>query len=364
MKTLIKTGMLIFIIIITGCSSDDEAISTPQDESEKDYTSVQFEGNFSMDENGGARKVIIEFDQPAPSHGEIEIRLHLQEGLSIQTIPAAVDDIITLNVEKDDENASFSLFPADDNIIKGMKNLSITFRSMSDGFRKAHNNGLSITIIDDELKGKLRFMHEYGSREYFYREDGKISKTNYTSEWWFDKENFEYSNEGHIQKIISESGWSDRIFKWQEGKLISSEEFIENNKYAYSLYEYDEDGNISKKSDYQLNQSQTSFIPTSLFEFSYHVDGNLHKKLIYEYNIIQEEYEHLYTEIYDEYLDKLNLLPLNEIIPGISLHKNLPKSYRIENSEEVYHSFTYEYDSEGRVIKRILNEEIITFEYY
>ena len=366
MKTVIKLAMLFLIINFNaGCSSDDnEGINNPVNDPVNDYTTVRFEENFSVNENEGARKVIIEFDQPAVADGEIELRLHLQEGLNIQTQPEAVEGIITLSIEKGDEDASFSLLPADDEIIKGMKNLSVTFGNMSAGFRKAHNNGLSIIVVDDELKGKAKsYSGPNYILEYIYRDDGKIAETNLTADWWIENNIYQYTASGNIQKIISDSGFN-KSYYWERGKLVRSEESSDEMIYYYSLYGYDDAGYISEKTDFSYDPTLEDYVPSYHYRYTYNAEGNLYRRLGYTNDAETGEYRLVSTETFDDYLDKPNPLPLNDIVPGITAQKNLPGTYRLQTTHNRLYNYNYTFDPEGKMIRSIMNDQVITIEYY
>ncbi|PTX42452.1 hypothetical protein C8P64_2881 [Christiangramia gaetbulicola] len=366
MKAFLKLCFSFLAVMVISCSGDDGPgqIAADDDPPGNLATTVSFRENYSIDENGSFTTVTIDFDQAAITAGEIRIKLHHQQDLEIQTIPEVLENIITLQVKEDDESISFQLAPVDDNVIKGMKNISLTFDSMSSGFRKADNNGLTITVIDDELKGMPKSLNE--NIIYHYREDGKIKKIEYKAmDMWDYSENYFYSEDGLIEKINEDYLGSEKLYFWEDQKIVRSEERFQDELILYSIYEYDPRGNISKNTQTGKN-GQGEFVLQYLYEYEYFEDGNLHKILVYIPSNTKPANELVASYIYDDYLEVLNPFPLNEIIPTIPVHKNLYSSLESQDGwGYAEYNYTYEFNVEGKPIKQLINENVVmTFEYY
>lgn len=325
----------------------------------------------SIPENEGSKEVKILFDKAAKSAGEITIKLHFQAGLHLQTAPEAIDNVITLNVQPGDQSAFFTFTPYDDEVITGMLKLSVNFLSMSQGFRKASSEGMTIIIVDDELVGKPKLYTSTGNGisqaiTYFYRTDGKISKLKrvYGDFWPYEEELiYDYFESGAIKSITSFNHIT--YFHWSGDKIINSEEFEDDVKTAYTIYDYDSAGNIGGKTIY-YRQPSGEYLQSFVFVYLYFDDGNLYKQLTYiPANRENDELELISTRTYDNYLEKINWFPVNEIVPGVMTQRNLPGSYRVqENGFDLLYNFTYEYNSEGKVSRRSGAGEVVTYEYF
>ena len=357
------------ILILNSCSADDDVVLAPVDP-EDAKTSISFMEDFSIKENEGEKEIKILFDRSAVSDGTINVRLHIPEGIGIQTQPASNEDLVTIQVEKGDEFGLFKILPQDDAVLKGHKRMSLSFAGMSPGFKKADNNGMVITLKDDELEGKpYSFSNGNYKMQYEYQEDGKIKKTiqNYASEWSLPHTtSYSYYSDGKIKEVKYEGfeGLHSTIFSWENGKLNKAEEFIDNVLTSYSLYDYDSKGNIGGKVVYQKDD-KNEIVETFVFVYLFFESGNIYKQMIYLKVPTDQEYDLISTRTYENYLDKINLFPVNEVVPGIMTQKNLPGSYRVEeNGYDLLYNFTYEFNEKGYAVKRMADGEVITYEYY
>ncbi|MDX1700731.1 MAG: hypothetical protein R3250_08945, partial [Melioribacteraceae bacterium] len=177
---------------------------------------------------------------------------------------------------------------------------------------------------------------------------------------------YSYDGDGNILSIITDDFYGEQKvnFYWKDGKLEKSEEYTDNELVSYSLYDYDTAGNIGGKAVYQPDQAG-EFKENFIYVYLYFTTGNLYKQQIYYHSENDVDYSLISTRTYDNYLDKTNLFPVNEIIPGIMTQKNLPGLYRIEeNGSDLTFIFTYEYSEKGFAIKRNTQGEEIIYEYY
>lgn len=368
MKTLHKyLWCLLAPLSLISCSTDDND-TVPGTPAESDPVLINFESDLSIIENGDAETVIINFDAPAPTNGEINVKLEPDEGLLYSAEPAAVNNILKINVLKDQESASFKVKIIDDNVIKGHKNLSLSINSVSSNFLIGNTKSISVAVMDDELLGKPKSFSEPGIKhEYFYQEDGKINKVVRTFAGPTSTTSFyTYNVDGSILKIETDDFYSKVTveFHWKDGKLEKSEEYLDDQLISYSLYDYDAAGNIGGKIVYQREESG-EFKENFIYIYLFFTSGNLYKQQIYYVKEGEEDHELISTRTYDNYLDKVNLFPVNEIIPGVMTQKNLPGLYRLEeNGYDLTYQFTYEYSENGYAIKRITQGEEITYTYY
>ncbi|MUP46213.1 hypothetical protein E0K83_10715 [Gramella sp. BOM4] len=371
MKTNFKNALYLGLcFFLAGCSSDDDQVAGPgENPTENQIVKLRFDDDFEIRENDPETEINIHFDQKAVVDGEIEIRLHLPEDVAVQTTPAAENDRLKLSIEKGDESISFKIKPTNDELLKGHKTISFSFGTMSQGFQKADNNGMELEILDDELEGKPKGYKGPGiDFKYFYQEDGKIKQVIRS---FVDGSSvsslYTYNEDGKIANIVTENGFDAGTrtdYFWEEGKIVRSEEYFEDVMTTYSLYDYDEAGNIGGKETYTSNESG-EFIRQFVTIYLYFNTGNLYKQLIYYVPADDEELELISTRTFDNYLDKPNLFPVYEVIPGIMTQNNLPGLYRVEeNGMDLSFEFTYEYNEAGNAVKRITEGEEITYEYY
>ena len=368
MKTIINFRLyLIICLILSACSSDDEEIPCPvKNPGEENITNVSFGEDLSVNEKDSEKQIELVFDRKPVSDGSIKVRLHLPDGMLIRSLPEAVNNYVTIQVEKGAESASFSIFPVDDEVLISHRKISITFSEMSEGFQKANNNGMVLTVTDDELEGKPKSYSGGGiTFEYFYQEDGKIKlvKSDYSG-WSEISTIYSYDTDGNILSTKTEGSEENRTdYTWEDGKIIRSEEYFEGEMTSYSIYDYYSAGNIGGRAVYYKNETGV-FKNTHVFVYLYFTTGNFYKQLIY-YVGNDDDYQLISTRTYDNYLDKTNVFPVNEIVPGVMTQRNLPGQYRLEeNGYDFTFDFTYDYNEKGYAIQRSTEGEVITFEYY
>lgn len=373
MKSIIKHSIYFFAsILVLGCSKDDDLPDQGSDTgSTSALTTLKLEESFSIPENSEAKQVKVLFNKAAPVSGEVQLKLSLQEGLSIQTIPEAVEKIITLPINKNDQSVFFTLIPIDNNIINGDMKISVTFHSLSEGFRKSTIEGITITIKDDELKGMpKKYISNGYSEEFFYGPNGTIKEIAYESTLAGGGQGsllYTYSEDGKIQRKEDNSYGMYTDYYWDSDRVIRAETYYNDFKASYILFEYDDSGQISRGITYQYDQATGNYIKNEMQEFTYYEDGNLHQALWYVWSNTENVFINYYKVSYEEYLDKLNPFSLNEVIPGLRVQKNLYSTvrwrYGVGEPEEVS-KITYIFDSEGRPIESNSKNNTATFEYY
>ena len=375
MKTLIKLGMhLLIVTIFFSCSEDDEMNNI---DNTVDYTVIRFGEQEIIYENNGPHEIIITFDTEAHSSGQIDLKVHIEEEISFQTIPEMVDDIISLEVKEGDTFASFILIPLDDDRVTNYRELIFSLYELSESFRRGNNSGLFISILDDELEGTpYAFKSSYdgvkiSSTYYSYNSDKQIIKIveeNYQDWSWINITEFYYDDNSRIskKKTISfydgdESNYEmEYIYIWENDRVVKTN-IVENEvSKGYILYEY-ANNNIIQKTEYYLLPDNEEYI-NSLSEYLYDADGNLiEQKSTSDY----EGIEWITIVKYENYTEQLNPFPINDIIPGITAQKNLAEIMKYDYGESEYtYTYSYEFDENNKVIKRVSSYETLEYAYH
>lgn len=362
-------GYILLPAILIGCSKNDDD-QGPGNPGGSDPIAINLEEDFSHSENADAAEIQLNLETPAPKAGQVSIRITADEGLQFQTIPAAANGALTLQIAKGAETLAFTLVPQDDDLIGGMKHVEFTIDAVSEGYAIGDRGTVSVEIIDDELQGKPKNYETSGggwksSKMYFYRPDGLVDRVEWQTETPGLRQGTDtyYYTGGKISRINYHDG-RDEYFYWENGRLITSEVIDNGIKKSYEVYDYDDAGNIGGKQQFDL-QGSGEYTLSYVYVYLFFQDGNLYKQLTYIPVDTPEEYEMISTRTYENYLDKTNSFPLVEVVPTIQAQHKLPGSYRVEeNGADLHYSFTYEYDSEGRAIRRVTNGEETTYGYY
>ncbi|MCB7480767.1 hypothetical protein [Christiangramia sediminis] len=376
MKTITKLGLSLLLIAISfSCSEDDEMNTVTENAA---YTVIRFGEEQTIAENEGQKEIIIPFDKAAHSSGQIDLKLITGGAIMFQTIPEMIDGVISLQVNEGDPFASFTIIPINDEIVSNFSSLIFSINSLSEGFRKGNNNNLNVGILDDELSGMPRsyiINTDNGSvmQEYFYNAEMKLLKIENTflNSWdWKEISTFYYSEDSRLSKMTSTSKYdgmeaenaTETFYFWENDLITRSERIVDGIKTAYTIYEYDNNKNISKKTDYNLH-SPEEYKLSYIYIYKYNEEGNLIEEsssFHYEGNV-----ESKIILTYENYSSHLNPFPIKNIIPGISVQKNLPGIMKYDAGDGIsIYNYTYEFDEEGKVIKRITPYETAIFAYH
>ena len=382
MKTIIKLSLFLLIGLLTNCSEDDDEMNPSEGIR---YTFIQFSEYQSVLENEGPQEIFIPFSRSAYSSGEIQLKLNIEEELNFQTIPEMIDGIITLQVNEGDQKVSFTLIPNNDDRVNGYQELTFIVHFLSETLRNSNNRNLIISLLDDELSGmpkslELTSTFDIETHQYFYNSNKKISKTiiNHNDSWsnWTSIFRYYYDNELNLTRKTlffgdSEADASynnDIIYIWENGRVIQTDYMVGNTKSFYTIYEYDEQNNVILKKEYDI-VSSTEELLLYKTNYTYNQNNDLieNRTTIYYHpnDWWPEEGESTTIISYGEYTQFSNPFPMNEIIPGVFYQQNLPGIMTIQiddNPLETY-NYTYEFDSNGRLIKRIATEETAIFGY-
>ncbi len=370
MKSIKSIFLGYLIMSLVACSSEDDGIPWQEPIPQPSNSTIEFGDDLTLFENAGTLEVNLEFNSKAAKDGLIQIAISIPEGLNFYTMPSAANNTITLNIIKGDNSASFSILPENDDLIKGMKDIYFELRSVSEGFTIGTKKNLTVELIDDELHGRPKSFETITGNwkvknTYSYTPEGKIHKIEWRKETpnlITGTETYYYLN-GKIGRI-NYSQNHDEYFYW-DGDIIRSSEIIENGvKTSFSEYEYDPEGNIGSKRVYHQNPNggyNLSFV----FAFLYSTEGNLRMQITFIPDDSFDGYAVISQRFHENYSDKINWFPVNEIVPTIATQKNLPGTYRIEeNGFNLSYSFSYQFNSEGKAIRRETIGETTTYEYY
>lgn len=137
----------------------------------------------------------------------------------------------------------------------------------------------------------------------------------------------------------------------------------------YTEYDYDHAGNVVGSQTHYL-QPNGEFALSFIKVLLYFPTGNLYKQLTYVPSTKTEEEPILITtETFDSYVNKTNPFPVVDVLPNVKAQKWLPTSYKYENEEQaIQYYFSYEYNAEGKVIKRTTTgpgtNEVAAYSYY
>lgn len=369
MKTKLKNAFKIMLaVLVVSCSNDDNPDLEPV---ELGPVEIQFGVDTFYLENTQDNDITILFDQPAFVAGTITINVISNAPLFFNTFPAAINNEISVPVEKGAESATFKFNPRDDWFIDGHKLVTFELKTVSQGFTIGTKNDLLVDIFDDELRWKpLSYETKAGEnrtkRTYEYMQDGKLNKvqleTVISQETTTITYTYYYDAHSKLQRIENSNG-NIEWFTWENGKIVQSDYIVNGVKIFYKHYQYNNEGKINLVGMYERNPDNNYFSYTTVEIYDYS-NANLNKKVVHRADgplnwIIAS------TETYDSYFEKENPFQMNEILPLNISQPHLPLSLRIEeNGGNVLLNYSYEYNSAGLPVKRTTTGEVTTFSYY
>ena len=202
--------------------------------------------------------------------------------------------------------------------------------------------------------------------QYYFRADGNIIKVNYgypssTSEIFSN--NYLYDTEGKMVKLV---GWDVFDFYWDNGRIVKVEAYNGAWYGRYDIfYNYNDQGQVIQKLEVYYG---TTPISSQKFTYSYLTDGNL--KSIEQYGDYNESGTFkLYTETnFSDYIEPRNIFLELEIIPGQRELLQFPGSkdfkHYTSTGYDVHETYSYEYDTLGRVIEKSYGDNKIVYDYY
>ncbi|MBA4144512.1 MAG: hypothetical protein C0523_02020 [Cytophaga sp.] len=342
--------------------------------------------NFSIDKTSIKETVTngielsITLSAPAPGTGTLNVSAQsdlLVYNHNYITQPAAENGILTLPVKEGDTQLSFRILPVDDARFNGSRELKLSLTTAEGVVSRGLNKEHTLTITDDELSSKPKgYTSGDGfwsvKREYIYDEvSGRIKEVHWeqnTPGTLKGVDHYQYDNSGKL--IGMKLNAVDQVvFTWEENRIVKKERFRENVLKEYSLYGYDQAGNIGEVSDYYV-QKDGSMPMSFRFVYLYYNDGNLYKQLTYQpIEGKDEEYVLISTKTYEHYINISNPFTMVNILPNVNSQPNLATTYRIEaNGTNTLYELSYELDEEGKPIRRTARSgntsEKVSYYYY
>jgi hypothetical protein len=332
----------------------------------------------ARENSSAASEVIIVFSHAVTGAGSIEIAMTSHDatyGTHFVTVPEAANGKIILPVEDGEDHVQFKVIPLNDLKYNGNRNINYVISDVEGSMIKGDQVTHQLTITDDELEGKYKgYTVVAGNwsykRIYEYNEDGTVSKINWeqnTPYYSGGTYSFHYNEEGRVVKRV-ESAVDETVYTWQEGKIVKSEKFNNGELKQFTLYGYDDAGNVGESAVHD-RQPNGEYKLSLLFVYLYRTDGNIYKQLTHVPIEGPEEYSLISTRTFDQYLDSASPFSMLEILPNINSQPNLPGSYQVEeNGHNILYQFTYVFDENGNPTRRTATSsagsEVASYEYY
>jgi hypothetical protein len=293
-------------------------------------------------------------------------------GTYFTTQPAAADGKIKLAVEPGTLNLPIKFIPVDNTTLNGHKEIGLTITSASGAVTKGNQLTFALDLLDDELMNKPKGYetNAYGwrvKRIYEYNEMGDVSEIFWEQNTLSGTDTYHYDETGKLIKI-SESPTVERRFQYDvHGRIILSEKFDANLLKNYTIYTYDEAGNVGEAAVFNRMPSG-EYVMSDLIVYLYYYDsGNLSKVLTYYPVPGKEEFELIQEETYHYLLNyPNNPFPMVDILPGINVQKRYPSNYILSRDGQEYnYAFSYVFNDQGLPVRRTSgNWEVTTYEYY
>jgi hypothetical protein len=328
--------------------------------------------------NDSGGPVTITFSHETKAAGVLRLSIQSSDaiyGTHFITDPQAVEGIITIPVQEKKAWVSFMVTPVNDELYDAGRSVKYTIVEAEGGVVKGGILEHDLKIVDDELEGTGKGYEVIAGswrykRRYEYNENGTISNI------YWDKQtpghsggvfSYVYNTSGQLEKII-ESSVREEIFLREAGKIFKSEEYTNSVLTKYTLYGYDDAGNVAEAAVH-YRQPDGSLKLSMILVYLYHTDHNIYKVLTYNPVEGSEDPILIGTKTFDHYVDVENPFPMVEILPDQRAQHKLPASYRIEeNGHDITYQFTYEFSAESKPVTRTATSssgsEIAYYEYY
>lgn len=321
------------------------------------FTSAQ---SLTFEDDADGSVIDLQLSKSCPDNGEVEILLTSDDavyGEHYTTYPESIGGKISMPLSAGTEKTQIKIIPINNSRVHGTRHLALTISSTSGGIISGELDEHGVTIQDDELGGISKSYtlsgNNWSSKRFFgYTEDGLISKI-----YWEQNTpgstsgtyNYHYNGNKQLVKL-TESDMSEIQYIHENGRIVKSEKFNAGSMTQYTLYGYDDAGNVGEALIY-YRQPTGDFKAGLHFVYLYFHDGNLYKQLTYD-PANENEPVLISTRTYEDYIPSSNQFPI-EIIPNKIAQPNLPLKYSVEeNGQLLQYTFEYEFDSQGRARKR------------
>lgn len=325
----------------------------------------------TAENNAEGVEVRIMLSAPAPGTGNLLLQLEGENDEAyISTYPAFDSEKkLSIPITSGTLFTTFQVYPKNNSILENHK--TFTFRIMEAGgvVVKGDLAQIEVMVLDDEIHGKLKSVETLTNglrtkKTWEYRTDGKVNKVlweNQSSQLITGEINYYYGTDGKLDHYTSFTGEGER-FIWESEKVVLSEKISNFFKIGYSIYEYDVNGRIQKKTDYTY-KAGGGYAPVTLYEFEYFPNGDMKKQSTY---LLDNQSAWVLNAIleYNSYSDKMNPSPF-EIIPTLGIQQHLPIMFQMQgDGVNSSHYYVYEFGYEDRVAKRTTAGEVSTYSYY
>lgn len=205
---------------------------------------------------------------------------------------------------------------------------------------------------------------EHYRAQYYYRSDGNLQIVEYSypqSGSQIFTNTYHYDTEG---KLIKLDGHDVYNFYWDKNRIVEADKY-NGMWYGRSkiLYTYNPEGQIIQRTENNLD-----FGFSEKIIYSYFKDGNL--KTIEQYGDYYESGVWIlyFVTNFEGYNEDKNLFLELEIIPGQIAQHQFPSSmsykHLTSSDYDIYETYQYKYDTEGRVIEKISGSNKVIYEYY
>lgn len=318
----------------------------------------------------------VVFSAPAFQMGRVVLKLEgmAEEGLFITQPALDPDGLVELPVSAGNTVVSLLLTPTDNDLLKGHHTLDFTIVETEGGIIKGEGLSFSLNLLDDELAGKPQSYETGGSnwrskKTYLYNENGRIQSVQWETETPVLRtgtDTYYYAANGLIERV-NYFPEQDEYFYQENGRIMRSETIKNGVKTEYSVYDYDQAGNVGGRAQY-YRQTNGTYTLSFLYLFLYDFNGNLYSQLTYIPGDDPQNPILISTRTYETYLNTPNPFLTLEVIPGMQAQPFLPVSYRIEeNGTNLSYSFSYEFNEAGKPVRRTTlggRSEWTVFQYY
>ncbi len=209
--------------------------------------------------------------------------------------------------------------------------------------------------------GKLSYWARY-----YFRPDGKILRLDYghsstTSEKF--TYNYHYDGFGKLVKLV---GWDVFDFYYDKERIIKVEGYNAAWYGEYDIfYDYNDQGQVIQRLDMFYGTTPMSSQKTI---YTYLDNGNLSSIETYVGSDGGNGFE-LYTATnFSNYIESENLFLELEIVPGQRELQQFPGAREFKHltssGYDVYETFSYRHDHNGRVIEKSWGNYKVVYEYY
>jgi hypothetical protein len=320
----------------------------------------------------------IHLSESATVDGSVMIKATSDKAIYGQhyvTEPAFADGELILPGREGTGVVSFKVVPIDNAIITGEFEIQFSISNTDGNIKKGTKLTENFKISDDELTNKPKgYEVAAGSwglkRVIEYDAFGRIEKVHIESATPAKSvrtETYFYNDAGQLEKI-NEYPNIDKVFTWENNRIIKSEKINHGVLKSYTDYEYNDHGQVSATATYYL-QDDGQFKIGTLLGYLYFTDGNLYKALTYHPVEGDGEPILLSTRTWENYIDAENPFPMVDILPTERTQTKLPSTYRVEeNGHDILYNLSYEFRSDGLVGKRVATgpqaSEIALYHYY